>query len=201
MRRLLIYACGCILLASTARADILNLGDVTRDTRTNLDWLDLTQTTNLSIDDILANAGGFAAAGWRHANEAEMCELMESFGIAGSPCPQNGYSSTDLTPFLEFVALFGRTDINLNRSKGRFPPPSQTCTVLSPYPITIVGLASSSLGSAKVGNVCGNDAYEHEPTVGNFLVRPRPIPEPSTTLVLGPGFVLLAALRRFGKRR
>jgi hypothetical protein len=172
MRPNVLFALIVLLIASDARADIIDLGDVTRDTRTDLDWLDLTRTTDLSINDILNNVGGFAAAGWRHANEAEMCELMKSFGMPGSPCPQNAFTSGDLTPFSEFMARFGITDSFGHRTMGLFPPPSQTCPASSPFPTTVVGFLSRTIGVAKVGNICGNDANENYAARGNFLVRP-----------------------------
>jgi len=45
-------------------ADLLNPGDslLTRDTATGLDWLDLTATTNLSVNDILGGVSNDWAA-------------------------------------------------------------------------------------------------------------------------------------------
>jgi hypothetical protein len=71
-------------LALPAQAELVEVdlnapgdGLVTRDTETGLDWLDLGGvTTNLSYDAIQGGAGGWLAAGWRYATEAEVCDLF-----------------------------------------------------------------------------------------------------------------------------
>ena len=69
--------------------DLLATGDglVTHDSETGLDWLDLTETTSLSWDDIYAGAGGWVTDGWRHATTAEVCELLQHAGFLPMPCP------------------------------------------------------------------------------------------------------------------
>ena len=85
-------------------------GLITRDTRTGLDWLDLTETVGLSLNEILGGAGGWLADGWRYADQTQMCELMESFEIAGTPCPQNGFTWSGSGPSVAYFALLGVTE-------------------------------------------------------------------------------------------
>lgn len=99
MRRLLF---ALVLLAADAseatllEIDLLAPGDalVTRDTVSGRDWLDIDETTGLSIADIAAGAGGWATAGWRHATASELCGLLAYDGAAPSPCPGSGYVGT-----------------------------------------------------------------------------------------------------------
>jgi hypothetical protein len=104
------------LLALPVQAEILEIdllapgdGLVTRDTETGLDWLDLGGvTTNLSYDAIQAGAGGWLAAGWRYATEAEVCQLFVAH--AGVPS-----CDSEINQFMpagaagELVALLGNT--------------------------------------------------------------------------------------------
>ncbi len=71
-------------------ADLAAPGDalITRDTETGLDWLDLTETTGLSYDDVGAGSGNtWAANGWRHATTPEVCDLLLKLGLGPTPCP------------------------------------------------------------------------------------------------------------------
>ena len=84
---------GVVLCTATAShaaifsVDYLASGDglITRDTATNLDWLDWTQGLNLSYLGMVSQlqAGG-QFEGWRYATEAELFTLMSN---AGAPNP------------------------------------------------------------------------------------------------------------------
>ena len=64
-----------LLLATGAAAQLSEVdlvpgsgdGKVTLDAATGLYWLDLPETTNLSVPDVLGGAGGWVARGWRYA--------------------------------------------------------------------------------------------------------------------------------------
>lgn len=94
MRAILAWALLLVLILANAAAAVLVQGDlntpgdglVTRDTDTGLEWLDLTETTNLSYDDVVGGAGGLLAGGWRYATAAQVCDLFEKLGSAPS-CP------------------------------------------------------------------------------------------------------------------
>lgn len=76
------------LHSSTANAylvsqDLLNSGDglLTLDTSTGLQWLDLTQTTNISYNSILDGYGGWLGMGFRYATSNEVVNLYQAAGI------------------------------------------------------------------------------------------------------------------------
>jgi hypothetical protein len=79
-----------VLASPQARADLLNNGTFTTDTTTGLDWLDLTQTVNMSFLDVSAQlAPGGMFAGWRYATVAEVEAFWADAGITGGeslPC-------------------------------------------------------------------------------------------------------------------
>jgi hypothetical protein len=76
-------------LANLSEQDLFAMGDglLTRDSTSGLEWLDLTETTDLSSDDILADVGGWIGLGFRHATTAEVCTIMVRLGLAPSLCP------------------------------------------------------------------------------------------------------------------
>lgn len=81
MKTLLALIVGSTIAVNSVHSALLDLGAVTRDTDSGLDWLDLTLTTGLSVDDILAGAQGRVTNGWRHATKPELERLYRTAGI------------------------------------------------------------------------------------------------------------------------
>lgn len=117
MRRhaaLFLVAC---LLASPAQAELVEVdlntpGDalVTRDTETGLDWLDLGGvTTGLSYDAIQGGAGGWIAAGWRYATQAEVCALFVDHTEATTCNYDSGVIVVDLPTAFDVIGLLQTT--------------------------------------------------------------------------------------------
>lgn len=72
-----------LLLCGTARAelipiDLISAGDqlITRDTATGLDWLDLTATLNLSVQELRGGAGSWLASGFHFASSEQVRALF-----------------------------------------------------------------------------------------------------------------------------
>jgi len=205
MRALLIGMLSC-LLASVASADaLLDLGTVTRDPATGLDWLDLTESLGLSYDDVVNGVGNdLAAQGWRHATAAEVCALFATYALAPEPCGvDNRTASRPSTGAVEtLIDLFGNTGAVIAVSAT---PPHDAVVTGS------AGLLDDSDGTQAVGegtlghNLLNGDeqtsvfvnwltAITVDPTRGNFLVRPAPEPTGGAADVLA--VLGLAALRR-----
>lgn len=73
------FFCG---LAPLAQAAIVDLGNVTRDSSTGLEWLDLTETVGRSYLDVSNQFDvGEEFAGWRYATESEVQVLWQNFGL------------------------------------------------------------------------------------------------------------------------
>lgn len=64
--------------------DLFEVGDglITFDPRTNREWLDLTQTINYSVNDVLNGVGGWTDLGFTVATAAEVTSFWEAVGIA-----------------------------------------------------------------------------------------------------------------------
>jgi hypothetical protein len=65
-------------------------GLITLDRNTGLQWLDLTATQGLSVEDIEKGAGGWLPLGFRYATFDEIKTLYADVGMVASPgCPYN----------------------------------------------------------------------------------------------------------------
>ena len=70
-----------ITVSLSANSAIIDLGSITRDTNTGLDWLDVTETRGLSYAAVSAELGpGGTYEGYRFATTAELDQLIMDFG-------------------------------------------------------------------------------------------------------------------------
>ena len=78
-----IAALSVLLSPMATNAELVDLGEVTRDTATNLEWLDLTVTAGVSYDDYLGGALGLLDDGWQIATGDQVYNLVVNYiGLA-----------------------------------------------------------------------------------------------------------------------
>ena len=110
-KNIITAACIGILLITTAFANLIDMGNVTRDTSTGLDWLDLTQTAGMSYNQVtqqLVPGGSFA--GYRYATLPEIEGFLTS---AGGTAPFLGSAHLPLNGWVTALrALWGTTNNN-----------------------------------------------------------------------------------------
>ena len=187
-----------MLGAPSARAELVEVdlntpGDalVTRDTDTGLDWLDLTESTNLSFDQVEADVGGFIADGWRHATGAEVCALLAAVDAEPSPCPGNFTNPAfGILLWLEFINLLGPTSVccNATAARGLYDDGD-------PSAPGGVGFARATLNLATPIAEVRDDQRASDlasSTEGNFLVRPSPVAMPIGPYTRAALLILLA---------
>jgi hypothetical protein len=104
---------------------------ITLDTDTNIEWLSLRQTVNLSISDVRNGSGGYTTTyGFRYANGAEVQMLWNHAGITrfapNQPVPVPDSNSTAIKKLLDWMG--GATSYpatGTTQTQGIFmvPPP------------------------------------------------------------------------------
>lgn len=202
------------LLASTLpiNAEIIDLGSITRDTDTGLDWLDLTETAGRSYNDISSQFGvGGEFEGWRYATSVEAQTLWANIGVVnqsqfGSDIPT---ADPEYQYFLNAVDLLGNTFLNYDVNpelefdygvegitgtlvtEGFGPDGAETIGMYHQ-----VGAASST--SSLYGNQTnviwvGNDANSH---LGSYLVAPSAVPVPAAAWLFGSALIGLMGIKR-----
>ena len=88
---------------------VYGAGSITRDTVTGFDWLDLTKSTNFSVNDVLGGAGGFLANGFQIATLAQVEAMYTSGGWDGVDDSANAGSVGHAAFVQSMHNLFGVT--------------------------------------------------------------------------------------------
>lgn len=192
-----------VAFAAPARALLIDQGVTTLDTATNLQWLDLTESTGRSFDDVSGQFGGGGDfAGWRHANAAEVSALFTSQGFA----PGYDSSPTTAAMFL-LIQLFGETALLPSGSgvqAATFGLYDDSATGTLP----LAGIAvleqihfnSGAPGYDRSHVVGDNVPTDIAPSIyGHWLVRnaaTTEIPAPGAVAILAIGIAGLAFRRR-----
>ena len=200
-------ACACFTVvsfnvsAAVISTDWLTAGDnlITHDTVSGLEWLDLTETNNLSYDFVtgqLVTDGQFA--GWRYATNTEVVALLNNFGIdlsAGQPTSIDGFQDPGVAQAAGF----------LGNIVNEYSPET--------FPHGVLGVTSDqpNLGiHAWIGAYTGADITYYHPEdwknfsddtsrvhTGSYLVKTSVIPVPPAILLFGSGLIgLIGAVRR-----
>ncbi len=196
-----------ILWAVPSGAALINLGEVTRDTSSGLDWLDVSLTAGLSYQAV--QGGMYASDGWRFATGFEIDSLASRY--IGSP----EETFTGGLDFIQTLVMIGLLEPTFERS---FIPG------ITGQPLTIatLGYYDDETGDARVGlgefvvNVLVPDPAFGDsftgrwttfddfllpntmaPQIGSFLVRSSvSVPEPSTAALLFIGLLGTVLARR-----
>ncbi len=170
---------------------------VTRDTTTNLDWLDLPVSVDLSFAQVEAGEGGFLSDGWRHATGPEVCGLFGELGAVPEPCPGGTLFVLfgDVANHFDFLGVTFDSGFQVILTRGVYDDGLASGAV---------GLAAISIGGPGAGDISVADeafgAESRSTITGHFLVRPVPAPAPPlpllprSYLVALIGFLILALL-------
>jgi len=183
--------------------DLFAGGDrlLTRDTATGLDWLDLTATMNLSARDISTGVGGWQLRGFVYATIAQVRTLfLDSdppnvvINSGANPTSPNNVPGAQLLLNLVGITHPGPStnefDIVGNGIAG-VGEPGPGLVHLADYGTSTDG----TLGFFFVPDGTVADTFR-DAQVGNFLVRPVTVPEPSGLLLFAVGVLV----HRVGRR-
>ncbi len=195
--------------AAVVQADWLAAGDglVTRDLDNGREWLDLTQTTGLTVAQAISQTGaGGRLAGWRYAN---MDELFAFYGSAVAPVTPAfngntavfGFTAPELASLTNFVDLIGVT----------FPLGFRNDAIgLIGHSAAQAGQPNQAAGyffyqlNGSGGYAWFNEGYTlptySDPNTGVFLIRDvsgvAAVPEPASWAMMITGFGLAGGVMR-----
>ena len=165
--------------------DLYTAGDnlITLDTKTGIQWLDLTATTNLSYNDILADAGGWISSGWRHATIGEIDSLYSAFGLENRKYSPPNRNEIDM--FTDLFSLLGETAPDENETyRNSYGLVGGDFSDFRP----LYGMLLADDGSwATTGYVGGSIDRSASPILGHWMVKTTAVPIPSSFLLFLSG--------------
>jgi hypothetical protein len=168
-------------------AAIIDMGDITRDTTTGLDWLDLTITRGRSYNDISSKFGaGQEFDGWRYATDVEVQELWKNLGLTNGTWSSLSVDDTDYADFTAASELIGNTwnvwSSGTPDHDYDFGTTGITGTFYRPDRVIIAGMEHRVGGEYASGR-----SYKHSgglsfksDTTGSYLVAPSGVPGPNS---------------------
>jgi hypothetical protein len=180
-----IIGIGFILSVSTlANATLIDNGDYSTDTESGLDWLDWTETINMTQSEALID---FSGAGWRVATATEAVGLIENhFEVVIGGWPSAGIvSMSSVVGFNEmqsdFFGLLGLTGSSVSRA------------TLEGF--GLIGASTTDVYAGFYNTIYGEVGYSN-PTKGVAMVKAAAVSEPAIIALFALGLVGIGFARR-----
>lgn len=224
-----LWLAGLSMAASvSASAAIIDLGNITRDTDTGLDWLDVTVTRGMAYNQVFPQTQSGVFEGWRYATLAELDQLISNFGYVAvdsdcdGPALHCDYSITGDSPIIEaIIATLGDTLLEYFDEKQSFidfPAAGNGSTrgLLAPLEPNGDPISANIHDGEAIYRDTGEVYGDADDIVtsgaftvardfayngrGSFLVMPSPVPLPAAGWLLISALLGLTGAKRFSQR-
>ena len=200
------------LFSSTADASLISLNDsahgpdsITWDTVTNLEWLDLTLSTDKNYNYVCSQFGvGGEFEGFRYATGAELTQLFLNAGLNLGSTEEANYA-----PAVAFQSLIGTTCSGTcgsfwYRAEGLYGDIATNTSGQLRVPIAYVyhrtwnGFSDVNEGLAYISPPPTGYPLDYSPyLIGSWLVRESTIvPTPATVWLFGSGLLGMIGIAR-----
>ena len=95
-----------LIISNSTNAALIDNGIYTTDTASGLDWLDLTETTNISYNQMLAQINNPSSmySNFRYATLAELDQLIQPFNLTTGNMVNSGFS-TDIANLSDYLGI------------------------------------------------------------------------------------------------
>ena len=190
------------LLAITNNTAPGGINNITYDTATGLEWLDVTTTGNISYDDItlqFAAAGAFE--GWRHATRAEVQDLL--INLAGLTLGHQPIVDPLATQFIGLVGITQASSFpNATAVRGRYNDNASGNIVNMAGTASVIFATQTFVNSTYTLVTILDDQpviNSAIPTSGTGHWLVRSVPEPATLSLLVMGGIVMMRRRFFEK--
>ena len=171
---------------------------ITLDTTTGLEWLDISETTLVSYNDIRANATGLFDYGFRIANRYEIQSLFSSAGITQGP-PRSITNTPGVQLLIDYLGCnLCRLSSNLTGGSLFYYDKDielQGYYAHATYSIDLYGQGYASVDGTPLSSISADNAVAN---LSTFLVRDSisPVPIPAAAWLFCSGLLGLIGISR-----
>jgi hypothetical protein len=201
---LAVFSVSSIANAALVSVDWKNAGDnlITRDTASGLDWLDLTETNNITRITILTLIDSGSLDGWRYATSSEVVTLWDNFGIDLRDSASNTQNGLN-TNLHNAIAYLGNISCEWYCPNYPYGTMGMTADIVSTsYPSTYMILGSYYFQPTNITRYHTADGNTYasynnsETSYGHYLVKSSPVPIPPAAWLFGSGLIGLVGFAR-----
>jgi hypothetical protein len=155
---------------------------ITLDSDTNLEWLNLSATANLSYLEVLAGAGGYSTThGFRYATGEEIALLLKHAGVTkfgpghNVPSPESNHVAMET-----LIELMGGIPVDSSVASGAGLVQTQGMmkfrgtaapTASTPMSVTQLWLFKNNPAGSYTDTNPAGQAGKRSPEIGSYLVR------------------------------